>query len=340
MRILAGDIGGTHTRLVYLQDSCVPAIRHEKYYASSAYSGLSKVIDAFISECGIERSFDAACFAVAGPVIAGKAALTNLPWYVCEAELATQLKTERVSLINDLAAVAYAIPDLQSGDLLMIQQGENHSGLPVSELANFNAVVIGVGTGLGAAHLVSRGGDYQVLSSEAGHTSFAPVTAVQQQLLVWLHRTHAHVSVEMLLSGRGIHTLYQCFRDELDMAESTEVRSAMQGMDPAQVISQYSEAGDELCIATLDCFIAIFAGVVGDIVLHHYPVKGVYLTGGIALKLQHRLSSAAATFSERFASKGAMQENLKGLPVNLIMTETPGLDGAISYARRQSLPAS
>ncbi len=338
MQILAGDIGGTHTRLVYVRDSCDPIVRYEKHYASAAYSGLSEVIDAFLLDYTIERSFDAVCFAVAGPVIAGKAALTNLPWHVCEDDLATQLQTERVSLINDLAAVAYAIPDLQNDDLLMIQKGENGSALPVSERAKFSAVVIGVGTGLGAAHLVSRDNDYQVFSSEAGHTSFAPVTAVQQQLLTWLHRIHAHVSVEMLLSGRGIYTLYQCFRDELGMAESSEVRSAMQGMDPAQVISQYADMGDALCIYTLDCFIEIFAAVAGDIVLHHYPVKGVYLSGGIALKLQRRLSSAASTFSERFACKGAMQENLKGLPVSLMMTETPGLDGAISYARRQSSP--
>jgi len=336
MRILAGDIGGTHTRLVYVQDDTWPSVRYEKHYASGKYPGLIKIIEAFLLEYKLERSFDAVCLAVAGPVIAGQAALTNLPWQVCEAELVTLLQTECVSLINDLVAVAHAIPDLEYADLLLVQQGGGYPARQVTQFAEFSAVVIGVGTGLGAAHLVCQDDYYQVFSSEAGHTSFAPVTPIQQQLLTWLQREHTHVSVEMLLSGRGIETLYQFFRDVLGMEESSEVRAAMQKMDPAQVISRFAEVeGDLLCITTLDCFMEIFAAVVGDIALHHYPLEGVYLSGGIALKLQRLLTAPASTFSERFASKGIMQANLQALPVNLIITHTPGLGGALSYARRQ-----
>ncbi len=334
MRILAGDIGGTHTRLVYVQDDCDPSIRHERSYASADYMGLIEVIEAFLSHYDIQKPLDAACLAVAGPVISGYASLTNLPWQVGESELSSRLQTAHVSLINDLVAVAYAIPGLQDDDVFVVQPGKSCAGPE----AIFDAVVIGAGTGLGAAHLVWQGDHYHALSSEAGHVGFAPETVMQEQLLSWLHRQHAHVSVEMLLSGCGIYTLYQFFRDELGLSESSLIREAMQNTDPARVISEHAVIGDDvLCTQTLASFIEIYAAVAGDIVLHHYPVSAVYLAGGIGPKLQSLLACSASSFSEAFTNKGPMRGNLQKLPVKLIMDNSPGLDGAIVYARQQYL---
>ncbi len=333
MRILAGDIGGTHARLVYLQGNQgqaepVPPVRHEKIYRCQDYASLTAVIEDFITLHNIQWPLDSVCLAVAGPVVDGRASLTNLPWQISEAALATRLKTERVSLINDLAAAAYAIPGLHDDAMVVLQQGEEKVDLTLP----LNAAVIGVGTGLGAAHLIWQDNRYQALSSEAGHASFAAVNATQEHLLSWLHQKHDHVSAEMLLSGRGIHTLYQFFRDEVGLPESSAVNTAMQDADPAQVISEHAVAADDaLCTQTLTCFIEIFAAVVGDITLHYYPVNAVYLVGGIAPKIQRLLVSSA--FSEAFCNKGPRRDELQKLPVKLVTSAAPGLEGAIAYAR-------
>lgn len=328
MRLLAGDIGGTNTRLAYVQDDGSDSIRHEKNYASAKYTSLLDVIDDFLSEYAIQKPFDVACFAIAGPILDDCVAVTNLPWHVCVNDLHAALQTEQVTLINDFLAVAYAIPGLAEDDLVTLQAGE-----PVREANKINAAVLGAGTGLGAAHLVWQGDHYQAFSSEAGHTGFAPETAIQQQLLAWLHQQHSHVSVEMVLSGRGIYTLYQFFRDVIGLPESTTLREAMPGTDPAQVISEHAVSGDDaLCEQTLACFIEIYAAVAGDVALHYYPVDAVYLAGGIGPKIKNILVCDA--FTKAFCNKGPMRKNLQKLPIKLVLTANPGLDGAIAYARQ------
>jgi glucokinase len=334
MRLLAGDIGGTNTRLAFVQDDCHPPTRHEKTYASSDYVSLIEIIEDFLLEYHIQKPLDVACLAVAGPVISGCASITNLPWHICEKELGELLQSGHASLINDLVAVGYAIPDLQSDDVLVVQDGENMRDAGIK----LNAAVIAAGTGLGASHLVWQGDHYHVFSSEAGHTGFAPETAIQEQLLAWLHQQHAHVSVEMILSGPGIYTIYQFFRDIIGSPESGMVREAMRDTDPAQVISEHALAGDDaLCVRTLDCFIEIYGAVAGDIALHYYPVNAVYLAGGIAPKIRGMLASQA--FIEAFTNKGPMRNNLQKLPVKLVLNDSPGLDGAIAYARERYVRA-
>jgi len=329
MRILAGDIGGTNARLVYVQDDCLPLIRHEKNYASADYASLIEVIENFLEFYGIQKPLDSACLAVAGPVISGCASLTNLPWRIAEKELAVLLQTEHAYLINDLVAVGYAVPYLSDDALLVVQQGEN--GARQESIGE--AVIVGVGTGLGAAHLLSDSGRYKVFSSEAGHVAFSPANEIQVKLLNWLHQQHTHVSVEMLLSGRGIYTLYQFFRDAIGLSESSAVKAELQGADPAQIISEHAVVADDpLCEQTLNCFIDIYAAVIGDVTLHYYPVNAVYLAGGIAPKIQSLLLSKSREFTQCFTNKGPMHDNLQRLPVRLIVDDTSGLDGAIAYA--------
>jgi glucokinase len=318
--------------LAFVQDDATPPVRYEKIYASGAYGSLIAIIEDFLLLYDIQRPLDAACLAVAGPVISGCASLTNLPWQVCEQELASFLQTEKVSLTNDLVAVAYAVPDLKPGQLLVVQQGESDPAIA----SKSDAVVIAAGTGLGASHLVWQGDHYQAFSSEVGHAGFAPQTTVQGQLLAWLQQRHAHVSVEMLLSGSGIYTIYQFYRDVMGLPESQGVWESMQGADPARVISRHALAGsDELCVQALKCFVEIYGAVTGDITLHYFPVNSVYLAGGIAPKIKEAL--AAPAFLHAFANKGPMQGNLQRLPIRLVLADNPGLDGAIVYARQRYL---
>jgi len=254
LRILAGDIGGTNTRLAFVQDDSSARLRHEKIYASADYASLISIIEDFLTLYDIQEQLDACCLGVAGPVISGCGVLTNLPWKICEQELATLLQTERVTLINDLVAAAYAIPDLKTDELLVLQEGNNKPALE----ARRDAVIVAAGTGLGASHLVWQGDHYQAFSSEAGHAGFAPQTKVQRQLLAWLQPQYGHVSAEMLLSGMGLHTIYRFHAEVMGLPESEDVRASMRTTDPARVITRHAlAASDAPFVPTANCFIEI-----------------------------------------------------------------------------------
>lgn len=329
MQVLAGDIGGTNARLIIAHvaaDGC--HVIAEKSYASADFNGLDQLIDHFISEHKFTTVLDAACFAIAGPVEFGVAKVTNLPWVIKQQDLITRLQTPRIKLINDLAATAYGITELEETDMLIVQQGLHYDAAST----NPDAVVIAAGTGLGAAHRVWLGDHYQVFSSEAGHTGFAPENSQQTELLAWLQKELTHVSLEMLLSGKGLSTIYDFLRETSTLAESSAINKAMQENNPAQVITEQALIGkDALCVKTLDVFIDIYAATAGDIVLQHYPVSQLYIAGGIAPKIKDKMLESP--FIDAFINKGLMSSNMKKVTVKLVMQEKAGLLGALSLAR-------
>ena len=329
MHILAGDIGGTNSRLIFAEageKSC--HIIAEKSYPSAEFDGLLPVIDIFLAGHDLTAAIDAACFAIAGPVEFGVAKVTNLPWVIEEQGLCQHLQTPRVKLINDLAAAAYGVLELEETDLLLMQAGLDR----VKVTANPDAVVVAAGTGLGAAHCVWLNDHYQVLPSESGHGGFAPENAEQSELLTWLQKSHSHVSLEMLLSGRGLVTIYHFLRDVKGLTESSVVHDEMQQAEHARVISEHGQTGDDvLCQKTLDIFVDIYGAAAGDIVLQHYPVSELYIAGGIAPKIKEKMLESR--FIDAFVNKGLMLTNMKKVTVKLVMQEKAGLFGALSLAR-------
>jgi glucokinase len=329
MYILAGDIGGTNSRLVFAEAADDGRyVVAEKSYSSADYAGLMDVIDLFLSEHKITEAIDAACFAIAGPVESGVAKVTNLPWLIKEQELSKRLHTVQVRLINDLAAAAYGIAELQEADLLLLQQGLRND----ESSSHPDAVVVAAGTGLGAAHRVWLSDHYRVLPTESGHAGFAPDNSEQTELLAWLQKSNAHVSLEMLLSGRGFLTIYQFLGNVKGYVESSAVNDAMRNNDPARVIAEHGLTGDDaLCRKTLDVFIDIYGAAAGDIVLQHYPVKELYIAGGIAPKIKDGM--LGSRFIDAFINKNLMSANMKKVTVKLILQERAGLIGALSVAQ-------
>jgi len=333
MHLLAGDIGGTNTRLIYSQvtdeDNHVLA---EKSYLSAGYKDFNAVLEKFISEMAISLPIDAACFAIAGPVKGGAVQVTNLPWVISERTLQDQLQTKKVRLINDFIAVAYGISELSEKDFIVLQKGKHLS----TSLDEGDAVVIGAGTGLGASHLVNKNGLAQPLASEAGHVSFSPQNAQQCELLNWLWQNQAYVSLESLLSGQGLYTIYQFLNEVDDIPESEFVTNEFKDSDPAEVITKYAMAeSDEICMKTLQMFIQIYGATASNIVLHYFPVNRLYIAGGIAPKIQNQMMNAE--FLNAFLNKGLMTANLEQMTIKLVTQEKVGLLGALSQARMQVL---
>jgi len=325
MKVLAADIGGTSTRLIYAEvDNNKKDILAENIYYSYQYENFNCLFDVFVAENNINEKINKACFAVAGPVKSGEASVTNLPWSMTEAQLSRSLNIPRVKLINDFIAVAHGVAEIEDKDLVILQQGTE---CPV----NKDAAVVGAGTGLGASHLIWNNGCFLPKASEAGHAGFAPCNQLQCELLNWLQQQHTHVSVEMLLSGRGLKTIYQFLHEIKHIPESLIVKKTMRETDPAQVISEYALAEkDLLCQRTLDCFIEIYGAAAGDIVLHYYPVSELYIAGGIAAKIQNKMTNKC--FINAFTDKGPMSSNMKELTVKLVSQEKTGLYGALSVA--------
>jgi len=325
MHVLVGDIGGTNTRLLYAEIKERKIIfLFEKNYLSKNFKSFTDVLNRYIADYGKTFSIDAACFAIAGPVENGTVAVTNLPWLINENELKEKLNTFRVHLINDFMAVAYGIPELKESDVVVLQNGENiPSEIPM------DSAVIGAGTGLGASHLVYINDVFHPLSSEVGHTGFAPENSLQSKLLIWMQTKYSHVSLESILSGDGLLHIYHFLREEMEIHESEFVKKEMKTTDPSAIITKYALSGeDELCQQTLNCFIEIYGAAAGNVALNYYPISELYIAGGIAAKVKSKIMGQ--NFIDAFVNKGLLSSIMKKITVKLILQEKIGLYGALA----------
>ncbi|MFN5894332.1 MAG: glucokinase, partial [Dolichospermum sp.] len=177
--LLAGDIGGTKTILRLVQSSDAVGLKtlYEESFPSGDFPDLVPMVQRFLTTANSSTP-DKACFAIAGPVVGNTAKLTNLSWFLDTERLSKELGIERISLINDFAAVGYGIFGLNKQDLLTLQVGKYQSTAPMA--------IIGAGTGLGQGFLIKQGQDYQVFPSEGGHADFAPRNELEFELLKYI----------------------------------------------------------------------------------------------------------------------------------------------------------
>src|SRR5277367_1292804 len=228
--LVAGDIGGTKTDLAIFSSEAGPhaPLAEEKVH-SADYPSLQAIVKQFLAKA--QKPVDRACFAVAGPVIGGRVKTTNLPWVIEENSLARELNLnlKAVRLINDLEAIARAVPILRPSDVCTINAGE-----PVSKGA---IAVLAPGTGLGESFLTWDGSRYLAHSSEGGNSDFAPADERQVHLLEYMFKKFDHVSFEHVCSGIGIPNIYAYLRDIENIPEEPEVAQLIAAPgDPSFVI--------------------------------------------------------------------------------------------------------
>ena len=318
--LLAGDIGGTKTNLaLYARDSgLVP--QAQATFRSAGYDSLEAVVKEFLitSEAEVER----AVFGVAGPVVDGQAAITNLPWVIRETDLQEAFDLLEVKLLNDLEATAYGVPHLPPSDLIQLNDAPPRSG---------TKVVVAPGTGLGEAVLFYQDGHHHVIPSEGGHAGFAPTNLLEIRLLRYLMGKFGHVSFERVCSGPGIPNIYAFLKKQRFAKELPEMRKALKvAADPAPVIVQKAMEGQcELSIATLNTFVSILGAEAGNLALKVMAMGGVYLGGGIPPKILSKLKDG--TFMASFVNKGRFAEMLAGIPVYVILNDKTALFGSACY---------
>jgi glucokinase len=324
--ILAGDVGGTNTRLAWFDTTGSPlAPRIVRTYPSGAHRSLEEIVARFLDEApGRPRH---ACFGVAGPVTGGRVEAVNLPWAVDARVVARQLDVPAVLVVNDLEANAWGIPALPPGDFAVLQAGR-----PV---ASGNAAVISAGTGLGEAGLVWDGRRLHPFASEGGHADWAPQDDLQLELWRFLAAEFGHVSVERVLSGPGLHNIYRFLREARGLAEPAWLADALRKGPPAPVISRAGlEGRAEICVRALELFVAIYGAEAGNLALRVLASAGVYLGGGIAPRILPALERPV--FLDAFRAKGRLRPLVEAMPVRVVLNDQAALVGA---ARRAVIEA-
>jgi glucokinase len=345
--ILAGDIGGTKTNLAlfdWKHERVEPD--REQTFVSAEYQSLEEIISEFLAppapsgnrvegdeaeaEAGEPSTSEppvitAACFGVAGPVIENRSRTTNLPWLVDGAELGKRFAISHVKLLNDLEATAYGLLELRPDEVEVL-----NAGSPPPTKGAF--ALIAAGTGLGEGILYWDGVRYRPRPSEGGHSDFAPNSDIEIELLRHLRAHYLHVSYERLLSGTGLHAIYEFLRDT-KKNEPTWLAEKLRVGDPAAVIA---EAGlkkqADIAVQTLDLFASVYGAEAGNLALKALALDGVYVGGGIAPKILEKLRDG--TFLRAFTAKGRYKRMMSGIPVRVILNQKTALLGSAAVAGR------
>jgi glucokinase len=321
--LIAGDIGGTKTDLaIYSIESGPHAPLAQAQFHSADFRDLQSMVLTFLAQ--LKASVEYASFDVAGPVIDGHVKTTNLPWEMDEISLARDLNLKSVGLMNDLEAVARAVPVLRAIDLVTL-----NSAQPVSR---GTIAVIAPGTGLGESFLTWDGSQYLAHGSEGGHSDFAPTDQRQIGLLQYLLQKFDHVGVERVCSGIGVPNIYEYFRDVEQTPEKPEIaqRIASAKDRTKAIVEAASDRNNpsERCRATVDMLVSILAAEAGNLALKVLATGGVYIAGGVALHLIEALKEPH--FMQSFARKGRFKDLMERIPVHVI-TARAALVGAASY---------
>ena len=320
---LAGDIGGTHTRLALFAPG-TPEPAALEIYSSRDHDGLEAMVRAFLEVH--PATIEQACFGVAGPVRHGRVKTTNLAWPVDAASLAAVLGLERVGLVNDLVANAYGIAELGPNDVATLNEGDPAAG--------GNAAVVSAGTGLGEAGLFWDGTRHHVFASEGGHTDFGPRNDAETALRTHLAAQHAHVSYERVCSGMGLVAIYGFLRSGGE-PEPDWLAAELAQHDPGGVISRAGLAGrDPVCVQALEMMVSIYGAEAGNLTLKLLATGGVYLGGGIAPQILPKLQDGG--FMAAFIAKGRFADLLEHVPVHVILNDRTALLGAARLARGES----
>lgn len=311
---LVADVGGTNARFGLvtgpsLEVTQVRALRADDHASlEAAAAAYLAMLAPALAGAWVRR----ASFALAAPVGVEPVRLTNRgAWQVSRAVLAKTLRLDEVLLLNDFEALALALPRLSAPAGLRVFGGGQFA-------VDRPMVVLGPGTGLGLASCIPAGGRWTAVAAEGGHVTVAAGDAFEDALLGCLRGEHDHISAERLLSGTGLPTLHRAV---------CQVRGVPpEVLSPEEITRRALSDADPDALATVDRFCSMLGGFAGNAALTVGATGGVFIAGGIALKLADRL--VASQFRERFEAKGRLRGYLARVATALVIAPNPALDGA------------
>ncbi|EGG30684.1 Glucokinase [Aequoribacter fuscus] len=311
---LVADIGGTNARFgVFCRRTQQLEITHS--YAVADYPKFEDALAQFLNEIDSLKQHEKlprfACLAVACVPDNEIIQFTNSSWRFQKSDISHQLGGAALVVINDFAAVAYAIPSLKSSDYIEIGGHSATVDKPI--------IVLGPGTGLGVASLIPNpDSGYSVVGGEGGHADFAPVTPLEISILTELQKRYERVSIERLLSGAGIINIYEAIAN---------IKGREAKFDSAAAIAQAANDGsDSLASSAMNAFFAILGSTAGNLALTLGAMGGVYIAGGITPRYPELLRNSE--FRARFEAKGRFKSYLQPIVLRVITKDHLGLLGA------------
>ena len=310
--IAVADIGGTHARFALAEVGAgrVVSLGEPVTLRTSEHASFQTAWQEFGRRSGgaLPNSIG---LAIAGPVDGDIIKLTNNPWVIRPSLMQEKLGVTRFSIVNDFGAIAHAVAQLDAGSF-------EHLCGPDGPLPSEGTTsVVGPGTGLGVAQLRQFEGGYHVVETEGGHVDFAPLDAIEDQILQFLRRSYRRVSVERIVAGSGLVNIYN--------ALAAIEGKAVQHPDDKALWAAAIEGSDPLAAAALDRFFLSLGAVAGDLALAH-GANAVVIAGGLGFRLMDRFATSG--FADRFTAKGRFERRMEALPVKLVTHPQPGLYGA------------
>jgi glucokinase len=313
---LAADVGGTHARVALLRASTagkrdLEMLAYRKFTCAD-FPGLSDLLHTFV-ETDATLPVRRCVIACAGEVIDDAIVNDHLAWRVSLSQLRDALMFDDVALLNDFEALAYALDDVRNADSFLLCGPDRAADGP--------AVVVGPGTGLGAAVRLPVAGGTRVLATEAGQIDFAPGTVREREVAAYLAPAGGYLPYEKILSGPGLLALY---------ASLCALHGRAQRLDtPEAVTAATMDGSDAVAVEAVDIFCAVLGGFVGNLAMLFRATGGVYLAGGILPRIREHLQRSG--FAERYLDKGVMREFLLRVPVRLIEHGRHGVLGAAHW---------
>jgi glucokinase len=326
--LLVGDVGGTKTNMALFKPSgrgwdCAK----RTLYASADYKTFTELLASFLLDA--DAAISSVCIGVAGPVVSGECAATNLPWILSRDEISRSVHAPNVWLLNDLEATAWGLLALPEADFVELNPNAVQSQAG-------NIAVIAAGTGLGEALMIWDGATHRAVATEGGHADFAPNDQQQIGLLNYLTQKYdGHVSYERLLSGHGLINIYNYLKQVQFSPINVSIENKMLTDDPAAVIGMAGvEGNDKLCVEALNLFCRIYGAESGNLALKCLPNSGVYLAGGIAGKILPALKNGE--FMKAFLNKGRIKVVLDNIPVKVCINPDVALVGALRFIEKMA----
>jgi glucokinase len=311
---IVADIGGTNARFALVTGKTNQNVHIEQIHILSTHDhkSLADALRAYLNIIGSVNA-QAACLAVAGPVVGDSVKLTNLNWEFSCAAMAKEFGFKHFVAMNDFAAVASACGQMSDEYLLTIKKGE--------DLNNANKAVFGPGTGLGVAGLVNHQGRWLPIPCEGGHVNLAPASEFEAEVIKAAIKQYGHVSAEMFISGPGLVHLYKSI---------CQVHNQIaQDCTPADITTAALNNGDKIMAETLATFCSFLGSFAGNLALTYGAKGGIYMAGGILPRFTDYLTNSL--FTQQFNNKGVMSRYVETIPAKLIIHPETAFVGAAAW---------
>lgn len=308
MQGLIADIGATNARFALADND---GIHKEIILKCADFPGITEAAQAYLDKARPAGNVVQASVAIAGPVVGDRFEMTNHPWSFSIAETKSRLGLERLRLMNDFEAIALAVPHLRDDDVKQVCPGQAQAQAPIG--------IIGPGTGLGVASLVWDGRRYRPVSGEGGHVTMPAKTQREFDVFQWLlHHKYSHVSAERVCSGKGLVNIYNALR-------GLDGRDDLPDLEPEEISQKALDKSCAISAEALDMMTGFLGSVAGNLALTLGAHGGIYVAGGIVLKLGDYFQSSR--FREEFLAKGRFREYLSPVPCYLITNDFPAFVG-------------